>query len=158
MNKNAALLYRETIVQTATPVGLITLLHEEAIRSLNQALHGLREKNLEKRTLALSHVIQITGYLQSILDFERGGNVAQQLSDFYNMVRAKVIEASIKSSEEIVQQLVEEFRLSAEAWRQVDQTVSSGQTQQAPIRSSHNIPNAPGVSSAESLGEPWPVR
>lgn len=50
MNKNAALLYRETIVQTATPVGLITLLHEEAIRSLNQALHGLREKNLEKRT------------------------------------------------------------------------------------------------------------
>jgi flagellar secretion chaperone FliS len=121
---NPARMYREAAVRTATPVGLIVILYEEILRSLNSGLIGLRENNIERRTFALSHVLEIVGHLHSILDFERGGEVAMRLSDFYNVVRAKTLEANIKANDKIILWLIDEFTQSTEAWRQVDATVS----------------------------------
>jgi flagellar secretion chaperone FliS len=120
---NPERMYREAAVRSATPVGLIIILYEEISRSLNSSLIGLRENNAERRTHALSHVIEIVGHLQSVLDFDRGGEVAVKLWNFYNFVRARVLEANIKASEEIIVQLIDQFSELTKAWRQVDGAV-----------------------------------
>ena len=123
---NPARMYREEAVRSATPVGLIVILYEEISRSLNSSLIGLRENNAQRRSNALSHVIEVVGHLQSILNFERGGEVAAKLWNFYNFVRARVLEANIRASEKIIMELIDQFSELTEAWRQVDEGAGRG--------------------------------
>ncbi len=80
--KDLARFYRESAVRSASPVGLIVILYEETIRSLRKAQTALKQKNIEQRTLELTHAIKVIGHLQSVLDFERGGAVARNLWNF----------------------------------------------------------------------------
>lgn len=127
--KDPARAYRESAVRGASPVGLIVILYEEVLRTLRRAQRAIQQKDIEARTLALSHVLDIVGHLQSTLDFERGGEVASNLSRFYNVVRAKVLEANIHNNSEILEMLSKEFSLFINTWQQVDRAVTSSVAQ-----------------------------
>ncbi|HUK54720.1 MAG TPA: flagellar export chaperone FliS [Candidatus Binatia bacterium] len=119
MREDTAKLYREAAVRGASPVGLVVLLYEEALRDLRRALAAVARRDIEERTLSLSHALQVIGYLQSVLNFERGGRVAVQISAFYDFSRSRLLEANLQNSSEILEHLLHEFTETAEAWRQV---------------------------------------
>lgn len=127
--KDPARAYRESAVRGASPVGLIIILYEEVLRTLRRAQRDIQQKDIEGRTLALSHALDIVGHLQSTLDFERGGEVANNLSRFYNVVRAKILEANIHGNSEILEMLSKEFSLFINTWQQVDRAVTSSAAQ-----------------------------
>ncbi|MGH9680424.1 MAG: flagellar export chaperone FliS [Candidatus Acidiferrales bacterium] len=130
--KDPARAYRESAVRGASPVGLIVILYEEVLRTLRKAQRAIQQKDIEGRTMALSHVLDIVGHLQSTLDFERGGEVASNLSRFYNVVRAKILEANIHSNIEILELLSKEFSLFINTWQQVDSAVTRSAAQSSP--------------------------
>ena len=123
---NAARMYREAAVRGASPVGLVIILYEEALRALRRAETAMGRGDVEERTHALTHAMEVIGYLQSVLDFERGGRVAHQLSTFYNHSRGRMLEASVKNSAEILGQLIADFTESTEAWREVERAITAG--------------------------------
>lgn len=127
--KDPARAYRESAVRGASPVGLIVMLYEEVLRTLRRAQRAIQQNDIEARTLALSHVLDIVGHLQSTLDFGQGGEVANNLSRFYNVVRAKIFEANLQSSSEILELLSKEFSLFINTWQQVDRAVTSSAAQ-----------------------------
>lgn len=122
--RDPARAYRELAVGGASPVGLIVILYEEVIRCLRRALDAVQRNQIERRTRELSHAIVVIGHLQSVLDFEKGGQVARSLSDFYNSSRVKILECSGPNAVQILEALAAEFSGVAEGWQQVDRELS----------------------------------
>jgi flagellar secretion chaperone FliS len=118
-------MYRESSVRGTSPVGLIVILYEEIVRAIRKAQRGLAQNNIEQRTLQLSHAIMVVGHLQAILDFKAGGEVAQNLSRFYNTMRDKMIEANVQASHETLEWLATTFSEHAAAWKEVDRAVGN---------------------------------
>ena len=130
--------YREAAVRGASPIGLIVILYDEIVRSIRKASDALDRGDIEARGKTLTHAVEVIGYLQSILDFEKGGQAARNLANFYNFIRMKLLEAHIKPSREGLDMMAAEFSRLASAWRQVEQAQSTG-----------GAANAPSVTTAE---------
>jgi len=64
--------------------------------------------------------------LQSVLDHARGGEVALRLDGFYNVTRALIMEANIRSSPEHVQRLIDLYMPLRQAWKQAEEETFKG--------------------------------
>jgi flagellar protein FliS len=142
MNAHPQRAYTETLVRGATPVGLIVLLHDVAIKSLRQAQRAVLHSDVEGCSRALNHVLAILAELQGSLDFERGGDVAAHLHRFYELSRAKVLEASIKSSVGILEALADQLGQQRSAWVQADEasTLPAGAAQVMELPVTGSVP------------------
>jgi flagellar protein FliS len=116
--------YREAAVRGASPLGLIVILYDEIVRSIRKSLQALETGNIEARTRALTHAVEVIGYLQSILDFEKGGDVARKLSQFYNLMRAKIMDTQIAPTRDGLEMLAREFARMGAAWQQAERPAS----------------------------------
>ena len=112
--------YRQHAVQCATPVGLVVMLHDGAIAWLQQAITAIEAHDIDKKCAHLNRALSIIAQLEGTLDFERGGEVAQTLKQFYVHARARVLQANIQNSQDILAALVQQFSTVREAWDQVD--------------------------------------
>ena len=130
MNHNPAQAYRHHRVHSSSGVGLIIMLYETAISSLQKAHSALKAKDIEQRTNSLNHVQAVIAELQSSLDPAQGGEVADHLNLFYNVARGLANEANADGSTKPVQQLLSQFRSMLVAWRKVDKSTSGPSEQQ----------------------------
>jgi flagellar protein FliS len=99
-------LYLDSAARGATPIELVVLLYDAAIADMRRALTAMQEGNIETRSAQIGHAMIVLQQLQGTLDFERGGEAARQFAQFYNLVRAKLLEAQIRNSRELMQQQV----------------------------------------------------
>ncbi len=117
---NPAHEYRKRAVESASPVGLVVLLYGGAVTNLMRAIAAVDAGNVEKRVLELNKALDIIAQLQGTLDFEQGGSVAAQLDKFYHVMRSQILEASIKNSKPLLEDLVKHMSSLKEAWQQVE--------------------------------------
>jgi flagellar secretion chaperone FliS len=126
--------YRQLAAQGASPVGLVIQSYDQIVNALYRAARAMEAGNIEKKTDELNHALALLSRLQNALDFKTGPKVARALERFYNLARARMIEASAKNSTLILNQIAEDFLSLREAWRQVEQSVAaSGGTPQPPL-------------------------
>jgi flagellar secretion chaperone FliS len=106
-----------TGVMGASPHKLIALLYEGARRAVAQARMHLQMGNVGPRGEAIGKAINIVeSGLQSSLNMNVGGDIAQRLNALYGYITRRLLEANIEQSEA---KLVEVDRLLAtleEAW------------------------------------------
>src|ERR1700759_314371 len=117
-------IYRESAVRGASPVGLIVILYEEIIRSLRRAQRALRAGQIEERTNALTHAINVIGHLRGVLNFEKGGRVAQDLAVFYDLMQGQIFSATIAPTDAALETLVTAFATVKETWQAVDRDIA----------------------------------
>jgi len=99
-------IYQDTAVRGATPIELVIVLYDAAIEDMRRAIAAIQGSDVEARTRQVSHALMVLQQLQGTLDFERGGEAARQFEQFYNLVRAKLLEAQMRSSPELMQQQI----------------------------------------------------
>ncbi|MCF7928918.1 MAG: flagellar export chaperone FliS [Spirochaetales bacterium] len=113
--------YKETNIKTAGPGKLILMLYDEAVRQLDIALDLMEKesKELDKVNNSLGKTQDIIAELMASLDFDKGGDIAQNLFSLYIFFNQQLMDANIhKSSDPIkkVRQMLVDLR---EAWGQV---------------------------------------
>jgi len=93
---NAAQAYQQTGQNAVNnPVEIVVALYEGILRNLEGAKNSYVENNLEKMCELNEKTFRILAALQSHLDFEKGGDTAPALDDFYRILfvrLAKVLE------------------------------------------------------------------
>jgi flagellar protein FliS len=151
--RDTARFYRESAVRSASPVGLIVILYEETIRSLRKAQRALKQKNIEQRTLELTHAIKVIGHLQSVLDFDRGGAVARNLWAFYNTARTAILSVTHESGNEILESLAADFSNIAQAWQQVDREITASSAGETSLTAISAVHAAELVGASNSRGD-----
>jgi flagellar protein FliS len=138
--RDPARAYRELAVRGASPVGLIVILYEEIIRCLRRAQDAVQRNEIERRTKELSHAIVVIGYLQSVLDYEKGGETAHSLRNFYNTSRTKILQCSGPDAVSLLEPLAAEFSSIAEAWQQIDREMGQQQEPELVMAGSATVP------------------
>jgi len=117
--------YRETDVRGATAVRLVVLLYEQMIQDLRQAAQAIEQNDIELRTNQINHAILVIAYLQSGLDFATGGKVAQDLNDFYDLLRQNLVQVQFLPSQAGIGQQITDLLEVREAWTEVERAEQS---------------------------------
>jgi flagellar secretion chaperone FliS len=152
---NVSKAYREADVRGASAVRLVVLLYEQIIRDLTQAAQAIEQNDIELRTRCINHAILVVGYLQSPLDFGKGGKVAKDLDHFYNALRQNLMQVQFFPSKVGMNQLITDALAVREAWSEVERAetalitrsvTGSGTVVPAP----NSISSAPASSSVRT--------
>ena len=113
--------YRRTAVQSSSPVQLVVMLYDGALRFCGEARGAILRRDVAAKGKALSKAIAIVGELQGTLDLERGGEVAVSLHQLYSFLTDRLMAASFSQSVEPLDQAVRVLTNLRDGWAGVDE-------------------------------------
>ena len=149
--------YQVTEIKTSDPVRIVVLLYEGAIKNLNQAIQYLDEDNKAQATGRIVKTQEIVNYLRTTLDFEQGGEIAENLDRLYTYINKQLTEAQLKRDKDIIQGVIPLLQTLLEGWQgvaagqseapsdtsQVYASEDDGEDAQAPLRARTAPQNSP---------------
>jgi flagellar biosynthetic protein FliS len=147
---NVSKAYREADVRGATAVRLVVLLYEQIVRDLTQAEQAVEQNDIELRTRCINHAILVVGYLQSPLDFGKGGKVAKDLDQFYNALRQSLMQVQFFPSKIGINQLITDALAVREAWSEVERAEAALITRPVTVPAS-SMAASSSISSASDV-------
>jgi flagellar protein FliS len=119
------LAYRKTAVEGASGFGLLIALYDTLAGNLRRAADAQRKNDIQERCQEINHALLVIGYLEDWIDREGGGELAQQLIQFYATMRAKLIEAQARQSTEILEQQMAKVVSIRGTWQDLELRASS---------------------------------
>jgi flagellar protein FliS len=128
---NTEMSYRRMAVEGASPIGLMIALFDTLVGNLRRAASALRENDIETRCKELNHAALVLARLESWLDLKNGGESAQTMARFYAYLRAKMMEASMSKSAEVLEAQIDMVVHVRSAWQQLD--LQSTQVPEKPL-------------------------
>jgi flagellar protein FliS len=111
--------YRQTEVQSRSPLELVVMLYDGALRFMNEAKAGFAEGNIPRRAEAMSRTMAIIDQLQNTLDMKAGGDIAQSLDQLYTYVRERLLQASLQQSAAPVDEAMAVITNLREGWAEI---------------------------------------
>ncbi|MGA7290612.1 MAG: flagellar protein FliS, partial [Terriglobales bacterium] len=81
---------------------------------------AIEANDIPHRTDRIKHVILVIAHLQSTLDHDRGGKVAQDLEKFYNALRQNVMYVQLHPTKRAATQVITDLLAVREAWIKVE--------------------------------------
>ena len=111
--------YYQTHVQSRSPLELVVMLYDGALRFLDQAAEAMDRGDLASKGVALSKAFAILGELQNTLNVRDGGDVAQQLDALYAHMHARLLEANVQRSSAPIRDVIKLLQPLRDAWSQV---------------------------------------
>lgn len=111
--------YRQTEVQSRTPLELVVMLYDGALRFAGDARDAIDAHDIAKRTRSISRVLDIVSELQSTLNMERGGEIAASLDSLYAFVRDRLLDASFRQDVRPIDEAVRVLKTLRDGWAQI---------------------------------------
>ena len=108
----------ETSVASATPPQLVAIVYQRLLDHLYAAKVQLAEQSDTTESLTKAINLISTG-LESSLDKEKGGRIAQNLSLIYGWSINEIVRARITRDPEMIQDVINVFAPLAEGWREL---------------------------------------
>ena len=87
----------ESAVNSASPVQLIVLLYDGAIGALATAKGHMQEMQFAEKGRLISKATDIIEGLRAVLDFERGGEISNNLNALYEYMKHRLTLANLKN-------------------------------------------------------------
>lgn len=127
--------YLQSKAKGADGLELITMLYDRAIVSLNIAkesiIKGLDEPDrVIKKAKELGKATDILYYLNDILDRQRGGEIAENLSVIYTTLTSELVRANLFNDVEIIEKCIEILNNLKLAWEDVKKQAKEQQNEQ----------------------------
>jgi flagellar protein FliS len=102
---NAAHAYLQTSVTTTGQGDVLLLLYDGGLNFLHKAKERLEANDMAGKGIYISKTLDIVEELVNTLDLETGGPLAQNLLDLYRFCSKRLIQANIKKSPEILDEV-----------------------------------------------------
>lgn len=117
-----------TGVATANNVQLIQMLFDGLLESLATAKGHILNRAIEDKSKAIARAGRIVVGLQGALDFERGGELAQNLHELYAYVTRRLFHINAQNDLEALDEVTTLMKDIAQAWQTLPSLLgSSGQ-------------------------------
>jgi flagellar secretion chaperone FliS len=117
----AASQYLQSQIQASSPLELVVMLYDGAIRAADAAADAMIRGDIPARKVAMSKLIAIIGELQSTLNLEQGGKIAADLDRLYSWATARLLDAIVERDV----RPIEEVRRVLDSLREAWQTIAS---------------------------------
>lgn len=115
--RNAAQMYQQNSVKTASPAKLTLMLYDGAVKFCNIALEALDAGNVQRVNDNLKKVENIIVELRATLDMKYP--VAKEFDTVYDYIYRRLVEANMKKDKEILQDALKHIKTMRETWKEV---------------------------------------
>jgi flagellar protein FliS len=115
----AAQTYYQTQIQSQSPIELVVMLYDGALRFMRAAAEAIEKRDLAGKRDAMSRAMAIVSELQSSLNLAAGGDIAKNLDALYAYVTGRLIEANINNTVEPLHESVKLMATLREGWLQI---------------------------------------
>jgi flagellar protein FliS len=122
----AAAAYRQTAVQSSSPLGLVVLLYDGALKHVVAAREAISVNDLRARRDHLSRTLAIISELQSTLDVEKGGDLARSLDSLYTYVTDRLLDVNVKKDPTALDEVERILASLRGAWAQIAAAPAAG--------------------------------
>ena len=106
----------DSIVHEATPHKLIEMLFKGAKDALAQAMGAIEQKDFEAKGKKISKATEIILNLQTYLDKEKGGEIAENLNELYTYMAKVLIDANRTNDLEKLREILGLLDTVANGW------------------------------------------
>lgn len=117
----AAQAYRRVESESRSPLELVVMLYDGALRFLGEAADAAARGDLRTRSAAVSRTLAIIAELQNTLDVEKGGAVADQLDDLYTYITSRLLDVALKQDVTAIDEARKLLTPIRDAWSQIAQ-------------------------------------
>jgi len=115
----AAQAYRRVESESRSPLELVVMLYDGALRFLVEARDAHARTDLRARSHAISRVLAIMAELQNTLDLDQGGQVADQLDDLYTYATSRLLDVTLKQDAAAIDEVHKLLTPLRDAWGQI---------------------------------------
>ena len=115
----AASAYQQTQVQSRSPLELVVLLYDGAIKFMTEARDAIAKRDLVAKRDAISRSMAIIGELHATLNMKEGGQIAVSLDALYSYVNARLLDANMKGDVAAIDESIKLIGQLREAWAHI---------------------------------------
>ena len=108
--------YRRTEVESRTPLELVVMLYDGAIRFATQARDAVVRRDIPARRVATSRALAIVSQLQVTLDMDRGGPIASSLDGLYVFISEALTNGALRNEPAKIDNAIRVLQTLREAW------------------------------------------
>jgi flagellar protein FliS len=119
MRPRGADAYRRTEVQSSSPIELVILLYDGAIRFVVEARQAIATKDVRARTAAVTRALAIIAELQNTLNMQEGGDVAGELDRLYTYMSGRLLDVTAKADDEAAKDVHKLLQTLRDGWSQI---------------------------------------
>ncbi len=132
--------YQQNQVQTASSEQILLMLYEGAIRFTKQARMAMEEGDRITKLEKVSRAMAIITELSNTLDFETGGEIAENLDGLYAFMTRELTRSNIENNPEPLQTVIDLLSELHEGWVQaVD--IAKGEASGSDLEQDSPAPN-----------------
>ena len=118
---NALSAYQEHTVETQNQGRLIVMLYNGAIKFLRQAQESIVTNDIPARNRYIGKARDIIYELNTSLNMEQGGRIAQNLRSLYNFIWRYLGDANTKNDPRMLDKVIGMLDDLAGAWRKISE-------------------------------------
>ncbi len=96
---------------------LIVMLYDGAIRFLRQAIQDIQRNDFASKGKHITKAQDIIFELNTVLDMDKGGEVAKNLRSLYNFMQRHLSQANIKKDPQMIQEIIGLLDELNQGWR-----------------------------------------
>ncbi len=128
MNQNPLNAYKSAKVMTAGQGKLIVMLYDEAVRQLGTAIEEMErpDKGLEKIHNSIVKAQTIITELMASLDFEKGGEIAQNLYGLYAFFNQQLLSINMEKNPGPLKEIKGLMTELRDAWSTIEGQSTAG--------------------------------
>jgi len=93
--------------EQASPYQLVALLFQKLLGNIATAKGAISQNNFDKKGTELSNAIAIIGVLEGSLDFEKGGEISNNLASLYTFCSEQLLVASTDNNVEKLDEVIQ---------------------------------------------------
>jgi len=112
--------YRKQSVNGASPLQLVIMLYDGALRYMEAGKHAILHQDLSRQNDQLQKAQKVVMELMSCLDQDQGGEVAKNLLSLYTYVLNELVKANMEDKVEPVDRCIKIFSDLRDSWVQID--------------------------------------
>ena len=153
--QKAAQAYFQTQVTTTTQGDVLLMLFDGALKFLKRAKERMAAKDYAEKGILISKALDVVAELQSSLNPQKGGEVAENLRKLYFLCSTKLLTANMNMDQNLIDEVMRMLSGVRDAFAQIN-TPEFAPPAPAPTqgsRSSNSVPSSV-PTAAPSAGAP----
>jgi flagellar protein FliS len=123
--------YEENRILSASPVELVGILYDAALRAASEARARLRDGDIGGRSREINRAQMILVELSNSVDCEAGGEIAKRLVVLYDYMISRLAEAHVEQQDAPLGEVEKLLGTLQEAWAQVEAETPAEQVEAA---------------------------
>ncbi|MBI2186010.1 MAG: flagellar export chaperone FliS [Acidobacteria bacterium] len=111
--------YRRIEAQSRSPVELVVMLYDGALRFVAEARRAVARRDIAARGAAIDRTLAIIAQLQNTLDLECGGPIAQELDRLYAYINSRLLDVTLRQETGALDEVQKVLTTLRDGWAQI---------------------------------------